>query len=83
MTAAAGGGASGEAPALGRVSTRATPDPCQVFIDGPFVDSPPILDKPVAAGAHAVSFKWPDGKTSQQVIEVKEGKPSFVEGRKE
>ena len=36
-----------------------------------------------AAGRHTVSFKWPDGKQSQQTVEVKEGKPSFVEGRKE
>ena len=37
----------------------------------------------LAAGRHTVTFKWPDGKTQQQTIEVKENKPSFVEGRKE
>ena len=37
-------------PRSGKLNIRATPDNCQVFIDGAFVDYPPILDRPVAAG---------------------------------
>jgi hypothetical protein len=53
-----------------------------VFVGETFVDYPPILDKPVAAGRHEVSFKWPDGARSQQTVEVKAGAPAFVIGRK-
>ena len=78
-----GGEATLAAPTLGRLNVRATPDNCQVFVDDVFVDYPPIRERPLAAGHHTVSFKWPDGKSSQQAVEVQEGKPSFVEGRKE
>jgi Protein kinase domain/PEGA domain len=70
------------APALGRVSVRANPDNSQVFIDGTFVDYPPILDKPVAAGKHVVTFKWPDGVELKEAVEVSAGKVTFVTGRK-
>ena len=78
-----GGEVSLDAPTLGKLNVRATPDNCEVFVDGVFVDYPPILDRPIAAGRHTVSFKWPDGTQSQQTVEVKAGTPSFVDGRKE
>jgi Protein kinase domain/PEGA domain len=77
-----GGEVQLQAPALGKLNVRATPDNCEVFVGEAFVDYPPILDKPVAAGRHDVSFKWPDGARSQQTIEVKAGAPAFVIGRK-
>jgi hypothetical protein len=79
----AGGEVALPAPTLGKLNVRATPDNCEVLVDDVFVDYPPIRDRLLAAGRHTVTFKWPDGKTRQQAIEVKEGKPSFVEGRKE
>jgi hypothetical protein len=71
------------APAAGKLNVRAVPDNCEVFVNGTFVDYPPILDHPVAAGRHTVSFRWPDGVKSEQAIEVKGGGPTFVVGRKE
>jgi hypothetical protein len=62
---------------------RAAPDNCQVFVDGTFVDYPPILERPVVAGRHSVAFRWPDGAKSEQAVEVKGGAPTFVVGRKE
>lgn len=82
VNAAPGGATSVDAPALGRVSVRANPDNCQVSIDGVFVDYPPILDKPVGAGSHVVSFKWPDGAETKETVEVQPGKVAFVTGRK-
>jgi hypothetical protein len=79
----AGGEVALPAPTLGKLNARATPENCEVLVDEVFVDYPPIRDRPLAAGRHTVTFKWPDGKTQQQTIEVKENKPSFVEGRKE
>jgi hypothetical protein len=78
-----GGEAAIEAPGLGKLNVRATPENCEVFVNDIFVDYPPILDRPVAAGRHNVSFRWPDGARSQQAIDVKPGAPAFVVGRKE
>jgi hypothetical protein len=78
-----GGEVALAAPALGTLNVRATPENCKVFVDDVFVDYNPIRDHPIAAGRHSVSFKWPDGKQAQQAVEVREGKPSFVEGRPE
>jgi len=71
------------APALGKLNVRATPDNCQVFVDGAFVDYPPILDRPAAAGRHVVGFRWPDGSKHEETVEVRPGSPAFVVGRKE
>ena len=78
-----GGEASVASPALGKLNVRATPDNCQVFVDGAFVDYPPILDRPAAAGRHVVGFRWPDGSRHEEAVEVRPGSPSFVVGRKE
>ena len=78
-----GGEATVSAPALGKLNVRATPDNCQVFVDGAFVDYPPILDRPAAAGRHVVGFRWPDGSRHEEAVEVRPGSPSFVVGRKE
>ena len=52
-------------------------------MDGTFLDFPPILDKPIAAGPHTVEFRWPDGSRRSQSVEVAKGSPSYVMGRKE
>jgi hypothetical protein len=77
------GETAAEAPRLGRLSIRANPDNCQVFIDGGFVDYPPIIDKPVAAGSHTVAFKWPDGAHREEPVQIAAGAPAFVTGRKD
>jgi hypothetical protein len=71
------------APALGKINIRANPDNCQVFIDGEFVEYPPILDRAIAAGEHRVAFKWPDGARHEESVQVARGGPSYVMGRKD
>jgi hypothetical protein len=83
VTVPAGGEARVEAPALGKLNVRAIPDNCQIFVDGTFVDYPPILDRAVAAGPRTVAFKWPDGAKSEETVEVPRGGSAFVTGRKE
>jgi len=83
VTVPAGGEARMEAPALGKLNVRAIPDNCQIFVDGMFVDYPPILDRAVAAGPRTVAFKWPDGAKSEETVEVPRGGSAFVTGRKE
>jgi hypothetical protein len=70
------------APELGRINIRANPDNCKVFIDGAFIDYPPILDHPLATGTHNVSFKWPDAESREEVV-VELGRPAYVTGRKQ
>lgn len=77
-----GGEAALRAPQLGKLNIRAQPDTCEVFVDGTFVDYPPILDRPAVVGRHTVSFRWPDGTRSQETTEVREGGPAFVVGQK-
>jgi len=78
-----GGESSISAPGLGKVSIRANPDNCQVYIDGSFVDYPPIIEKPVAAGTHSVSFRWADGPRHEESFEVARGGVAFVTGRRD
>jgi serine/threonine protein kinase len=72
-----------EAPALGKIHIRANPDNCEVYIDGVFVEYPPILDRPIAIGLHKVSFRWPDGKRTDETVETSRQAPVYVMGRKE
>jgi hypothetical protein len=71
------------APALGKINIRANPDNCQVFIDGNFVEYPPILDRAIVVGEHKVGFKWPDGSHQEESVEVARGGPAYVTGRKD
>jgi hypothetical protein len=71
------------AAALGKINIRANPDNCQVFIDGDFVEYPPILDRAIAAGEHRVAFKWPDGARREESVLVARGAPAYVMGRKD
>jgi hypothetical protein len=79
----AAGVAALEAPGLGRIHVRANPDNCQVLIDGVFVDYPPILDRPIAAGRHRVTFAWPDGGRHEETADVTRGAPTYVMGRRD
>jgi hypothetical protein len=77
-----GGQAELAAPRVGKLNVRAMPDTCEVFVDGAFVDYPPILDRPAVVGRHVVSFRWPDGARNQEAVELREGAPAFVVGQK-
>jgi hypothetical protein len=77
-----GGETTLAAPRTGKLNVRAMPDNCQVFVDGVFLDYPPILDRPAAAGRHVVGFRWPDGSREQEVAEIAAGSPAFVVGQK-
>jgi hypothetical protein len=79
----AGGLASIEAPGVGEINIQARPDNCEVFIGGTRVGYLPILERPLAAGRHTVIFRWPDGATDQQTVEVVAGKPAYATGRKD
>ncbi len=68
-------------PGLGRINIKAQPDNCEVHIDGTFVDYPPVLDRPIAAGTHRVLFKWPGAERSEELVEVVADRAVYVTGR--
>ncbi len=70
------------APGTGKLNIRASPDNCEIFVNGAFVDYPPILDRPAAAGRVTVTFKWPDGVRSDEPVDLAPGGVAFVMGRK-
>ncbi len=72
-----------DTPPLGRISIKANPDNCEVFIDGVFVDYPPILDRAIVDGPHTVSFKWPDGVKREEAVVAKAGQIAYVTGRRD
>ena len=78
----AGGSFTLRPPGTGKISVRASPDNCKVFIDGVFVDYPPILDHPITSGPHLVGFEWPDGAKAEQKIPVRNGETARVIGKK-
>ena len=78
-----GGTVRVDLPAAGELNIQANPDNCQIFVDGTFVDYPPILKKAVVAGHHTVSFKWADGERREETVDVEPGKPVYVTGRKD
>jgi serine/threonine protein kinase len=71
------------APPLGRISIKAAPDNCEVFIDGVFVDYPPIIERVLAAGSRTVAFKWSDGTRREEHAEVPRDGLVYVTGRKD
>lgn len=79
----AGGRAHISTPGLGHLSVRALPDNCAVYLDGTFLDHPPVFDKAVTAGSRVVSYRWPDGARFEETVDVVEGKSAFSTGRKE
>jgi predicted Ser/Thr protein kinase len=78
-----GGEAVLTTPTLGRINVRANPDNCKVFVDGSFIDYPPILDRRLAAGVHTVAFVWPDGTRREETVDVGTSGPAYVMGRRE
>lgn len=78
----AGGSFTYRTPGAGKIGVRASPDNCKIFVDGVFVDYPPIIDRTIVAGNHVISFEWPDGAKTEERVLIREGRPSYVMGRK-
>jgi hypothetical protein len=78
-----GGSTRVDLPGVGELNIQANPDNCQIFVDGNFVDYPPILKKAAVSGRHTVSFKWADGERREESVDVESGKPVYVTGRKD
>jgi serine/threonine protein kinase len=70
-----------EAPHLGKVSVRAVPSNCELFINGVPSEALPIFSKDIVVGTHQFVFKWPGGKRQERRHEVKRGQHTYVTGQ--
>lgn len=69
------------APALGKMSVRASPGNCKVSISGVSAEAPPFNNKDIVEGSHTFLFEWPDGRRDEQTHEVRPGHPVYVTGQ--
>jgi serine/threonine protein kinase len=46
-------------PAMGKLTVKAAPSNCKVYLNGDYLDDVPIFGFPVQAGTHVVQFTWP------------------------
>jgi hypothetical protein len=66
-------------PALGALTVQAQPGNCKVYVDGAFVDVTPVLEMPIAAGAHRVRVLFvPNGATRDVDVAIGAGKTERV-----
>jgi hypothetical protein len=70
-----------EAPALGKVSIRASPGNCQVTINDIPAEAPPIDNQDIVAGQNTFVFEWPGGRKDEQIEEVRPGRHAYVTGQ--
>jgi len=54
-----------------------------VYVNGMFVDYPPINNRRVASGTLLVAFKWPDGQRKKETVHLQPGGVAFVTGRRD
>jgi hypothetical protein len=66
-------------PSLGALTVQAQPGNCKVYVDGAFVDVTPVLDLPIASGAHRVRVLFvPNGATRDVDVSITAGKTERV-----
>ncbi len=66
-------------PPLGTLTVQAQPSNCKVYVDGSYIDVTPVLDLPIAAGAHRVRVVFvPTGAEQEQAVSVNAGKNARV-----
>lgn len=65
-------------PSLGKINIQAMPSNCKIYINGIFLDYPPIFNRKIVAGKHNVKCIWADGKEQKKQIEVAAAKSAYA-----
>ena len=69
------------APAMGKITVKAFPSNCKILINGEFVDVAPVLNLPIQAGNHTITFSWDTlNKKTSKTVTVEEGQSQTVTG---
>jgi len=66
-------------PSLGSIAVFSVVETCKVFADGQDFGYPPISNRPVAAGRHAIELRCDDGRIDRQTATVSSGQRTRVE----
>jgi serine/threonine protein kinase len=45
-------------PDMGKITIKAIPSNCRIHINGEFIDVSPVLNLPIQAGNHTITFNW-------------------------
>lgn len=59
-----------EWPALGKLSVQAEPSNCKVYVDGIFLDNPPVFEHPLVAGEHEIKVVPESDPDKQQARKI-------------
>jgi serine/threonine protein kinase len=66
-------------PPLGTLTVHAQPSNCKVYVDGAYVDVTPVLEMPIASGAHRVKVVFvPNGAEQEKAITIEGKKNTLV-----
>jgi hypothetical protein len=64
---------------LGKISIKAMPSSCKVYINGFLLGYPPVFEQPIVAGEHLIKFEWSKfNKMIEKKVTVNKDKVSYV-----
>jgi len=70
-----------QGPGMGKLTIKAIPSNCKIFLNGEYLDVAPVFNRPIQAGAHRVQFNWETlGKTQTQTVEITAGQNQTITG---
>jgi len=68
-----------QAPAMASLNINARPGNCKIFIDGVYIDFPPIFNVPVQAGRHQIRIVWEkQGKEKSGTLDLAGGESKSI-----
>jgi serine/threonine protein kinase len=65
-------------PGIGKINIQAIRSNCKIYIDGKYLDYPPISDRNIVAGNHTIKCVWADGTEKIEKKEIIAGKSAYV-----
>jgi len=73
-----------DAPLLGKISIKAEPSNCKIYINGQFFGYPPIFEQPIVIGKHLVKFEWTQFNiVKEEHVKVNKDQISYIYKTKE
>lgn len=71
-------------PPLGKISIKAVPSNCKIYINGQFFGYPPIFEQPIVVGEHLVTFEWTQfNATKEEQVKINKDQVSYIYKTKE
>jgi len=70
-------------PGLGSLTVQAEPSRCKIYVDGEFLDYPPINEHPIVAGSHKIKaiLDSDPSQVQEKDITIEAGSPSCRHSR--